>query len=150
MFSGRRRNGAPARNQRTRSRHAEDEVVRELVEVTCRTEVLVERRREHERVRDQRSARVVADEQYRTVRRDVLEAAHLGAVIQLRVCLHARQRAPDVIGVAAVEPVERLRAVDERLPVGCDRTHALGKRIGLPEHANQRFVRTAHRSFSRG
>jgi hypothetical protein len=46
--------------------------------------MVVERLGEHERVGDQRAAGVIADQQYRTRGRDVLQAADIGAKVATR------------------------------------------------------------------
>ena len=75
----------------------------ELVEAALDAEVGAEREREDVRVGRQVAARVVADEQDRALRRDVVEAAHVGAEVEAREQPQPRQRLADVVGVALVE-----------------------------------------------
>ena len=79
--------------------------MRELVEAPLRPEVVVEVLREHERVGDQRPARVVADQQHRLVGRDLLEPLDLGAEVDVAPRADRGQRALDVLRVARVQPV---------------------------------------------
>jgi hypothetical protein len=79
--------------------------VRELVEPPLGPEIVVEVLGEDERVGDQRAAGVVADEERRLVLRDVLKAADLGAEVVVAPRAQRRQRLPDVLRVARVEPV---------------------------------------------
>ena len=66
------------REHRTNPRRLKHEVVRELKELALGTKAVIERLREDERVGDQGAARMVAHEQHRPARRDVLQPAHIG------------------------------------------------------------------------
>ena len=92
--------------------------MRELEELAFGAEVVVERLREDERVGDERAAGVVADEQHRPARRDVLQLAHVGA--EPDVGHHAKrgERARDVLGVTQLERVDSGRLAHEMPRVG--------------------------------
>ena len=100
------------------ARHLEHEVVRELEERALGAEVVVERLREDERVGDERAARVVADEQHRPARRDVLQPAHIGAEPDVRHDAQRGERARDVLGVTQLERVGGRRPAREMARVG--------------------------------
>ena len=68
-------------------------------------EVVIERLREHERVGDQRAARVVADEQHWSTCGDVVHPAHLGSEVDVGHRTQRRERPPDVLGGAQVEGI---------------------------------------------
>ena len=91
----------------------EREVVRELEERALGAEAVVEGLCEDERVGDERAARVVADEQHRPSRRDVLEPAHIGAEPEVRHHTQRGQRARDVLGITQLERVGGRRPVRE-------------------------------------
>ena len=92
--------------------------MRELEELALGAEVVVERLREDERVGDQRAARVVADEQHRPARRDVLQPAHIGAEPDVRHDAQRGERARDVLGVTQLERVGGRRPAREMARVG--------------------------------
>ena len=92
--------------------------MRELEELALGAEVVVERLREDERVGDQRAARVVADEQHRPARRDVLQPAHIGAEPDVRHHAQRGERARDVLGVTQRERVGGRRPAREMARVG--------------------------------
>src|SRR5947209_18730843 len=66
-------------------------------------EMVVERLGEDERIGDQRAAGMVSDEQARPLGRDVLKAAHFGAVVDPRRQAQRRQRPLYVSRIAQLE-----------------------------------------------
>jgi hypothetical protein len=76
------------------------QVVSELVERTLGAEVGVEGVGEGEGVDDQGAAGVVSDQQHRPLGRDPLQAAHLGAEVDVGRQPVGRKRGADELGIA--------------------------------------------------
>jgi hypothetical protein len=77
--------------------------VSELIEAPLRTEVVIERLREHERVGDQRPPGVVTDQQHRSLGGNVVQALDIRAEVEVGPQTESRQSPFDVMRISGVE-----------------------------------------------
>jgi hypothetical protein len=131
----RRRHSPVLLHQRPQTGKLEYEVVRELMKAPVGTEVVVERLRKHERIRDHRATRMVAHRRHGPLRRDSIQARDIRAEIDLRQRPQRRKRLTDVVRVASIKRIRR-RPLRIRDMEQIDRREGIpGRRRGHPKRA---------------